>query len=126
MAKRKNVSRAAAKLPAGFTAFAVGGGFGAWWDHNAQKTLTGKVVGFDSYMAEDNDGKKKKRGIMRVQAANGSTFNVGESHSLKELFMPANQKQLRGKQIYIRFTGQKKFKKGKQTRKVNQFEVFVK
>ena len=127
--KSKNANRAVAGLPAGFTNFAVGGGFGAWWDHNKQKTLTGKIVGFDSYMAEREENgriKKEKRGIMRVTDDKGNTFNVGESAALKELFMPANIKALRGKQIFIRFLGQDKFKKGKQTRKINKFQVAVK
>lgn len=125
-AKAKNVSPAEAKLPEGFTALSVGGGFGAWWDFEKQKTLLGKVSGFDSYMAEDDKGKKKKRGIMRVEQKNGVTLSVGESFSLKELFTSQGQKQIRGKTIFLQFQGQKKFKdkKGK-PRKVNQFAAAV-
>lgn len=115
-------NRAAAALPAGFTAIAVGGGFGAWHDFHKQKTLIGKVVGTDSYMAEDDEtGKKKQRRILRVDTGNGVVVSVGESHTLKELF---DTKGLKGRTVYIQFLGQKSFKnkKGK-TRKVNEFAV---
>lgn len=129
--KTKNANRARQGLPAGFTAMSVGGGFGAWWDHVQRKILQGKILGFDSMMTtqEDDKGREKKikRGIMRVQDEKGVTLNVGESSAIRELFMPANQKALRGKQVYIRFDGQKKFKnKRGQTRKINQFTVAVK
>lgn len=126
MAKRKNAKRAVAGLPAGFTNFAVGGGFGAWWNPQEQRSITGRVVGFDSMMVEDDDGKKKPRGIMRVQVENGSVFNVGESHAIKELFDKANVKALKGKQIYLEFLGQKKFKDKKgRARKINEFRVGI-
>jgi len=130
-ANRKNAKRAPAGLPAGFSSFAVGGGFGAWWDQYKLKTLTGKIVGYDSYPTTQTDdkGREKKvqRGIMKVQDAKGSTWNVGEAHALKELFTKENQKALRGKMIFIRFDGQEKFKnkKGK-TQKVNTYTVAVK
>lgn len=115
---------AAAKLPAGFTAVSVGGGFGAWWEHDKQKTIQGKVVGIDSYQAEGEDGKKKTRRILRVDTGNGVVLNVGESFALKELF---DTPKLKGRQIFIQYLGQKTFKdKKNRARKLNQFAAAVK
>lgn len=121
--KKNSRSLAQAKLPAGFTAIDVGGGFGAWWDHYKQAILTGKVVGMDSMKVEDDDGKKKTRRILRVKQDNGVTVSVGESHNLRELF---DMKKLIGRKVYLQFLGQKPFKnkKGK-TRKVNVFAAAV-
>lgn len=125
-AKRKNAGRkvAAAKLPAGFTAIAVGGGFGAWHDFSKAAILTGKVVGMDSMLQENDDGKKTKRRILRVDNGSGAIVSVGESHGLKELF---DVPKINGKQVFIQFLGQKPFKnkKGK-LRKLNMFAAAVK
>lgn len=124
--RRKNAKIAAAKLPAGYTAVAVGGGFGAWHDFNKEAILQGKVVGVDSMQVDDDErpGKKKTRRILRVATGNGTTVSVGESYAIKELF---DVKGLRGKQVHIQFLGQRPFrnKKGK-LRKVNLFSVAVK
>lgn len=122
--KKQSGKSAAAKLPAGFTAVSLGGGFGAWWDFAKQKTITGRVTAIDSYMQENDNGKKEKRRILRVDTGNGVTMNVGESYALRELF---DVPKLKGKQVFIQFLGQKSFKnkKGKM-RKVNQFAASYK
>lgn len=131
MAKKskKSASRAVAKLPAGFTAVATGGSFGAWHDFHKQPVLTGKVVELGSFEQEqeytDAKGKKKSRTVdrqtMTVEQANKVLSTVSDSYALKGLFEMG--KKLKGKVVFLRFDGQKKLKGGK---KVNEFTVAVK
>lgn len=114
---------AAAKLPAGYSAVNLSGGFGAWWEFHKQKTLTGKVKAIDTMRYTDDDGKKIARRVMRVDTGNGVLVNVGESFALKELFdVPG----IKGKSVFIQFRGQKTFKKGRQVRKINEFAAAYK
>lgn len=105
MAKKKqgNANRAAAKLPAGFTAVSAGGEFGAWHDFSANKVLQGKVVELGSFT-----GQYGKQRTMTVKTAKGNLASFSESRALQGLFDMG--KAIKGKEVFIRFDGEKKLK----------------
>jgi hypothetical protein len=112
-AKKQRVN--GAKLPAGFTAVAVGGSFGEWHDFNKHPVLTGKVVETGSFQGEYG----KQRTITVQQGKVAST--VSESKALAGLF---DTKGLKGKTVFIRFLGAIKIGKPKRNGEQKTFKQF--
>jgi len=103
----------AAKLPAGFTAVAVGGG-SSFVNWEVQKIVQGKVT--NCYK------KKGEYGIQRyidVMQADKVSIAIPESGALKNLFDEAKK----GKQVFIQYLGSIPLKGGKTYK---QFQAAIK
>lgn len=126
MAKKQAKAKARPKfvkavLPAGFTAVAVGGDFGAWHDWEKEPALTGKVVELGSY-----EGEYGKQRTMTVLAGKVKS-SFSESKALSGLFDMG--KKILGKTVFVRFLGVKEFGKANrkgERRTVKQFLAGVK
>lgn len=123
MAKAKKETLAKTKIPSGFKQVAVGGGFSAFHDFHKQPILVGtcKTITLVKGKGKGKD-KKKDRRYMEIVTPKGVAVTVGESHALQELF----DAKPTGKQVFIQFLGQDKFKKDGETHKVNKFAAAIK
>lgn len=102
-------------LPRGYKAVS---GFGESWPGQEPKkgvTLEGTLTGFDEYKAPARKGEKHGRvvKIARIEAADGRTFSVWESSGLRALFA-----QDEGAEVFLRFDGMGKAKKGQNAPKL--------
>lgn len=102
-------------LPRGYKAVS---GFGeSWPGQDARKgaELTGTVTGFDEYKAPARKGEKRGRivKIARIESNDGKMYSVWESSGLRSLFA-----QDEGAEVYLRFEGMGKAKKGQNAPKL--------
>lgn len=105
MASKKPAKKAS--LPKGFKAL---GGFGENWpgDLKAGAELIGELIGIDK-TKQSRKGEKKPVTvrIARIETKEGKTYSVWESWGTRPLMdLPV------GSQVYIRFDGMGKAKKG--------------
>jgi hypothetical protein len=97
--------KTATAVPAGFTVTQAEGAFGVTHDFDKDPVVMGKCV--DIRSVEMGTGKnKKKRRIMTVRTKEGDR-QVWESSQLSGVF---NAKGIKGKQVFFRKDGVKKFK----------------
>lgn len=117
MKKRKQgKGKPVAKLPAGFSAIAAGGEFGAWHDFEKNPVLQGKVIALGSFTGEY--GKKR---TMTVQ--NGKVLaSFSESTGTAGLF---DIKGIKGKTVYVRYEGTVKVGKKRKDGTQKTFKRFT-